>query len=104
MGTVNINGKIYQGNNIEINGNKIIIDGVERREDVSGVVEVRIMSGEPVNVSSDASITCNNVKGNLSAGGSVNCDDVGGNVSAGGSVNCDNIGGNVSAGGSVRYG
>ena len=86
MGTVNINGKIYQGDNVEIRCNKIIIDGVERREDVSDVVEVRIMSGEPVNISSDASITCNNVRGNLSAGGSVNCDDISGNVSAGGSV------------------
>jgi hypothetical protein len=104
MGTININGKIYQGNNIVINGSKIIIDGVERRDDAQGVVEVRILEGVVENISSDASISCNNVKGNVQAGGSVSCNDVGGSVMAGGSVSCDDVGGNITAGGSVRRG
>ncbi len=104
MGTVNINGKIFQGNNIVINGDKIIIDGVVRRGDVSGVVEVRILEGVVENLSSDASISANHVQGNVQAGGSVRCSNVGGTVMAGGSVQCGDVGGNITAGGSVRRG
>jgi len=103
MGTININGKIYEGSNISINGDQIIIDGVVRRSEVSGVVEVRILEGKVWNITSSASITCSDVEGDVQAGGSVTCSNVKGDVQAGGSVTTGgSIGGDVMAGGSVR--
>ena len=104
MATINVNGKIYKGNNVSIIGNNVVIDGKVQDKGLSGVVEVKILEGVLENLSSDASVSCNNVHGNVSAGGSVSCDDIGGNVNAGGSVSCDDIGGNVNAGGSIKYG
>lgn len=104
MGTITINGKTFTGNNVDVVGGRVIIDGVEQMSGQSGVLEVRVLEGTIHNLKADGSVSCNNVTGNVAAGGSVNCDDVGGNVAAGGSVNCDNVGGKVSAGGSVRMG
>lgn len=102
--TVNINGKIYQGSNISISGNTIKIDGVVRRDDVQGVVEVRVMEGVIVNLQTDASVTCENVAGDIQAGGSVSCGNVNGDVQAGGSVSCGKVQGDIMAGGSVMKG
>lgn len=104
MATVTINGITYQGNNITINNGKVVIDGRQESEQLSGVVEIRITEGKLDSLTTDASVICGHVTGTVTAGGSVNCDAVGGNVNAGGSVNCDEVGGNVSAGGSVRHG
>ena len=105
MSTININGKIYNGNNIDIRNGVITIDGVTQKDDgAKGVVEIRVLDGAIRHLTTDLSVNCGNVECDVTAGGSVNCDDVGGNVNAGGSVNCDDIGGNVIAGGSVRRG
>jgi len=105
MGTININGKVYSGHNIEVRDGAITIDGVRQKDDsAKGVLEIRVIDGPIARLDTDLSVNCNKVIGSVNAGGSVNCDDVGGDVSAGGSVNCDDIGGNVSAGGSVRRG
>jgi hypothetical protein len=101
---INISGRGYAGQNVSIINGVVTVDGVVQDQKVSGVVEIRILEGSPINITTDASVNCGDVKGEVSAGGSVNCDDVGGNVSAGGSVNCDVVGGNVRAGGSVRHG
>lgn len=104
MNTVNINGRIYNGNNISIRDGVVSIDGViQKDQDVRGAVEIRVLSGMVARLDTDLSVNCNDV-GVVNAGGSVNCDDVAGNVSAGGSVNCDDVGGSVTAGGSVRKG
>lgn len=105
MGSIAINGVTYSGNSVSVINGTVIIDGVvQGREKLSGVVEVRIIEGEILDLRSDASITCGKVKGNVNAGGSVTCDDVGGSVNAGGSVRAGNVGGTVMAGGSVRHG
>ena len=105
MGTVIINGQTFRGDNITINGNKVLIDGKEviRGPQINDAVEVRITGGA-MNVFSDKSISCGQVNGDVQAGGSVNCDSVGGSVHAGGSVNCDEVGGDVTAGGSINRG
>lgn len=105
MNTVNINGKIYNGNNITIRNSKITIDGVEQKDDsAKGAVEIRVLEGTIGQLDTDLSVNCNNVANGVNAGGSVNCEDVLGNVSAGGSVNCENVSGTVTAGGSVCRG
>lgn len=57
--------------------------------------------GPALNISSDFSVTCDDVGGSISAKGSVTCDDVHGSISAGGSVTCDDVNGNVNCGGNV---
>lgn len=116
MGSVTINGKTYHGNNIYINNDQVVIDGVkqvgvdekiviERAENVELHCDEQVivkgnMSGT---INAMGSVTCNDVDGNIESGGSVNCDNVKGSVTAGGSVNCDNIGGSVRAGGSINH-
>jgi hypothetical protein len=102
MGTVNINGKSYSGDNINISGGIVTVGGVKvnLESDLSHENLQIVVNGDVMNLWCDASVICDNVH-NLSAGGSVNCDDVKGHVQAGGSVQCDNVGGNVTAGGSV---
>ena len=57
--------------------------------------------GPALNVSSEFSVSCDDVNGNVNCGGSVTCDDVHGSISAGGSVTCDDVDGNVNCGGNV---
>lgn len=104
MNTFNIGGRIFNGSNIDIVGNVVTIDGVRQGDTVSGVVEIRVLSGEIQTLRTDAAVVCGQVNGDVRAGGSVNCGDVQGSVSAGGSVNCDKVGGSVRAGGSVNVG
>jgi hypothetical protein len=103
MGYIQINGKTYVGNNIQINNNQVIIDGVVQKQDgISGVVEVKV-EGDIGSLKVTGSATVNgNVKGSVDAGGSVKCGNVSGDVDAGGSVNCGSVGGDVDAGGSIR--
>jgi len=104
MGTININGQVYRGQNVSIINGVVTVDGVRQDDKVSGVVEVRVLEGSLVDLTTDASVQCGLVTGNISAGGSVNCGDVRGSVNAGGSVRAGDITGSVNAGGSVRYG
>ena len=123
MGTFQINGRSYTGNNITMVDGRIIVDGNDVTGDYDSplpkVVEIKITGGDIENLITDASVTCENVTGfveaggsvtcqnvgdNVDAGGSVTCKDVQGDVDAGGSVNCGKVGGSIDAGGSVRHG
>ena len=100
--TVTINGVTYEGNNVSMINNRIIIDGKEVGETERAQTQI-VINGNIGNLETDKSVTVNGeITGNVTAGGSVNCDDIGGDVRAGGSVNCDDIGGDVRAGGSVN--
>ncbi|AYC51937.1 hypothetical protein [Bacillus licheniformis] len=103
-GKVTVNGVTYEGNNITITNNEVLIDGKAVESSVSGVVKVKI-EGTPAKVYSDASVEVKgDVLGDVDSGGSVNCGNIKGNVDAGGSVRCGTVGGSVDAGGSVRMG
>lgn len=122
MGTININGVVYEGNNLSIVNGVVKIDGVIQKGDhlEKKICEVRVLSGTIGALRTDASVTCQdvtgkidaggsvsvsgNVGGDIDAGGSIQCGDVKGNVDAGGSVQCGKVGGSVDAGGSVRHG
>lgn len=123
MGTMQVNGRTFHGNNISMVGGRIIVDGKDVTDqtgvDMSTVLEIKVQ-GDVKNVSSDQSITitgnvtesvtaqgsvsCGDVGGDVKASGSVSCDEVGGNVEAGGSVSCDDVYGSVKAGGNINYG
>jgi hypothetical protein len=102
---ITVNGKTYQGNSVSVINGVVIIDGkkVTDKDLPDTILQIEV-TGTLGELKTDASVNCDNVKGNVEAGGSVNCDTVGGNVNAGGSVNCDEVGGSVNAGGSVIHG
>jgi len=104
--SVTINGKTYQGRNIQVINNRVIIDGKEVTEKgmaKNGILKVQV-EGTLESLITDASVEAGLVKGDIQAGGSVSCDDVDGDVQAGGSVTCGKVGGDIMAGGSVRHG
>lgn len=110
---ISINGKTYTGNNITINNDKVIIDGVvQDNTSNSSKLEIqilcnvdRIVSENSIYVLGDvngdveagSSVSCDNIQGDVSAGSSVNCDDIVGSAVAGTSINCDTIKGNAKA-------
>jgi len=102
MARIVINGREFTGSSVSIRNNTVIIDGKVQDDDISGVVEVRVIEGIIDRLETDASVNCGDVKGGVSAGGSVHCGNVAGSVTAGGSVKCDKVGGNITAGGSVK--
>ena len=60
--------------------------------------------GPALNVSSNFSVTCEDVDGNINAGSTVSCTDVSGSIHAGGNVNCGDVAGDLCAGGKVNCG
>lgn len=106
MNKVTINGKTYNGkHSVSVINSRVIIDGVEITDpDLPKTVLQIDVTGTLGELTTDASVNCDDVRGSIEAGGSVNCDKVGGDVHAGGSVNCDDVSGSVNAGGSVIHG
>jgi hypothetical protein len=105
MGKITINGVTIEGNNINISGHRVTVDGdvVGGLDFSSGTLDVRV-EGNLASLKSDGSVKLivGDVLGNVSAGGSVTCHDIGGNASAGGSIKAMSLAGNASAGGSVK--
>ena len=105
-----VNGQVInvEGNrisNVSMINDKIIIGGQTVISNLSGNVHVTWEGGTIENLTSDGSITCNDVAGNVSALGSVTCNDVIGSVCAGGSIVAKGyLKGSISAGGSVKIG
>ena len=98
MGEITINKKVYNGNNIIINNEKIIIDDVEKTpnskeitiEVIGNIQSLDVDNCEKINIEGD----CNKVS---SVNGDIDCGDVGGSVSTvNGDVNAKNINGSVS--------
>lgn len=111
MSKISIGGMTFTGNNLDIVGGRITVDGVDVTDQVRAgrtvdnrVLEIRVLEGTIGSLTTDASVNCNDVAGDVKAGGSVNCNNVGGDVATGGSVTCDNVGGSIKAGGSVICG
>jgi hypothetical protein len=100
--TVIINGVSYSGSSVVISGSKVVIDGKEQDQTVSGVVEVRITEGRLNNLTTDGSVQCADVEGSVNAGGSIKCAHIGRSATAGGSIKCGVIHGSATAGGSIR--
>lgn len=103
-GTININGKVYKGNNITISNGEVIIDGKVQEKGLYGSVDIKV-TGSIGKLTCDGSATVNgDVLGNVYAQNSVEVEgDILGDVQAGNSVEAENIKGNVKAGNSVYY-
>lgn len=102
---IEINAVRYTGNSVVVGNGRVIIDGkdVTDKNMPKTVLEIHV-TGTLASLTTDKSVSCDNINGNVIAGGSVNCDDIKGNVYAKGSVNCDDVGGSVRANGSINRG
>ena len=109
MANVSINGRHFSGNNVNIVGRNVYVDGVKvDAGDLSTQTELEIKVTEGVLGKLDAggSVTCGDVNGSVSTGGSLSVKgNVGGDANAGGSMNVSgSVSGKINAGGSVRVG
>lgn len=97
-GRINIDGRDFVGRSVVINGDKVIVDGVEQDGSLVGPVNVTVHGDAEVIESSTGSITvdgrCHSAK---TASGDIYCGDVSGSVSSmSGDVTCGRVGGSVS--------
>jgi hypothetical protein len=98
MGVVNINGRIFSGNNVIVENGKVFIDGEsidsdekEIKIEISGNIEnLTIDYCKGINVTGDVS-KLKTMSGNVSVTGNVNGDV----ETMSGNVKCDDIRGNV---------
>lgn len=95
--TVSINGQVFSGRNISINGDKVIIDGVEQKQSLAGPITV-IVNGDAESVeTSSGSVEVKGSAGRVKTmSGNVRCGDVSGDASTmSGGINCQAIAGNA---------
>jgi len=94
MGTININGQQFSGNNIKVVDDEIFIDGKLVDGKFSGTVKVEV-TGDLMTLDCTTATVHGNISGNVDAT-TLNCGDIGGNVDAT-TVNAKTINGNVDA-------
>lgn len=102
---VQIDGKTFIGNNVVIDGNKVIIDGQVQDGELIGDVNITV-HGDVESLSLSSGTVKANKAGRIQThSGDVECGDVNGSVSTmSGSVECGNISGSVSTmSGSVKH-
>ena len=123
VGTINISGRVFQGNDLTIINDRIYVDGIDVTEQggpaPTGIVRIEVTGDVQIakcdrsldikgNVLGDAtsggSMNCGDIGGNARSNGSMNADNITGNAQSGGSMNCGKVGGSITAGGSVRHG
>lgn len=104
-----IGSSIFSGRNVNISGNRVIIDGVDVTSQLPDQKQYTIeVTGDIESIKVDAcdKLTVNGNVGSVStASGDIECGDVGGAVSSvSGDIDCGNIGGSVSTvSGDVKY-
>lgn len=123
MATVTINGVIYSGSNLIINGNKVIIDGVDCTPEAKQITinvegninelradvchEIHVAKGDVNSIrTTSGDVYCNNVAESVfTTSGDVECEDIYGNVeTTSGDVSAGLISGNVNTvSGDIRY-
>jgi hypothetical protein len=102
MGTININGETFTGNNISITSNNgkrtVYIDGKEASSTEEHRIKIEI-TGDAVNVKAEGDVTIKGVVlGNVNASRDISCDSVGTIADAGRDIRCSNIGTSADAG------
>lgn len=96
---VRVNGKTYSGQRVDIVGGRVLVDGKEQPEVLSGPMVRVTVNGSPESVQTDSGdITVNGTAGTVSTtSGDVKCESVQGGVSTtSGDVSTRSIGGSVS--------
>lgn len=81
-GNVTIDGKSFSGKNIQINGNKVIVDGVVQDGELVGDITVTVHGDVDVLENTNGNVTCETVHGDVKTiNGDVNCRNILGKVS-----------------------
>jgi hypothetical protein len=96
-GRISIDGRHFVGRSVQINGDKVVIDGIEQSGSLVGPISIAIHGNVEKLESSAGSVTVNGSAGSVStSSGSIKCGDVSGNVSTtSGGVTCGKIAGNA---------
>ena len=91
-----IDGKSFSGSNIQICGNKVVVDGVTQSGELVGDIAVTVHGDVDVLENTNGSVKANNVGSVKTTNGKVTCDDVAGDVkTTNGDVNARKILGKV---------
>lgn len=75
-----IDGKSFYGSNIQINGNKVTVDGVLQDGELVGDITVTVHGDVEVLENTNGNVKANNVGSVKTTNGQVTCDDVAGDV------------------------
>jgi hypothetical protein len=91
-----INGVKYQGNNVQIINNNVIIDGKSQSLPSDKEIHIKIDTINSLHVDYAASISVENAKAITSTSGDIQAGLVEGDIkTTSGDVNCKDVGGNV---------
>lgn len=104
-GQVTVNGKVYEGTNICIQNDKVIIDGVVQDDkQLVGPITINISGHAEIIESYGGNVTAETV-GEISSGsGDVRCGSVSGSVKTGsGDVTCKSVNGMIRTGSGDVY-
>ena len=80
-GKCTIDGKVFTGSNISINGNKVIVDGVTQVGELVGDINITVDGNVESITNTNGTVRALNVGSVKTTNGDVNCDDVSGDVS-----------------------
>jgi len=75
-----IDGKLFSGSNIRINGNKVTVDGVVQDGELVGDITVTVHGDVEALENINGNVKANNVGSVRTINGKVTCDDVAGDV------------------------
>ena len=103
-GRVEIDGKSFVGQNIQISGNKVLVDGKAQAGELVGDIIVTVHGDVQSIDDVVGKVTANNV-GEISTGsGDINCGAVSGGIRTGsGDVHCGTVEGNIKTGSGDVY-
>jgi hypothetical protein len=106
-GRIEINGKSFFGNHININAGRVVVDGITQGDVIGHVVHVTVI-GDCESVENESgNVTVRGVTGSLRTGsGDVIAANVAGGIQTGsGDVSCGTVGGSIRTGsGDVHHG
>jgi formylmethanofuran dehydrogenase subunit C len=74
MGTIIINGKRFDGNNVTVRDGKIIIDGKPQDDELHGDVELQVVESVAGRAECVASVTSGATRGDAAASATVSCE------------------------------
>ena len=100
-GRVSINGQTYVGDNISIIGDRVVVDGKDKKPTLAGPIDVTVEGDcNLVELQCGTVSISGNVSGVVQTGsGDIHCGTVGGNVqNVSGDINCGNVTGSVRTG------
>lgn len=103
-GNVTIDGKSFTGGNIQINGNKVIVDGVVQDGELIGDIKVTVHGDVERLQTGSGRVFAQGVGIIQTGSGDVKCGNVSGSVQTGsGDVKCENVSGSIKTGSGDVY-